>query len=39
LKEAESQFLKAIKLEEKIFGANHPTIANRYSNLGSVYKD
>jgi len=39
LKEAESQFLKAIELITKTFGAGHPTLATLYNNLGSVYKD
>jgi len=39
LKEAENQFLKAIELETKTFGAGHPTLAIGYSNLGLVYKD
>jgi len=39
LKEAESQFLKAIELEKKSFGAGHPTLATFYNNLGLNYKD
>jgi len=37
LKEGESQFLKAIELETRILGADHPNLAIRYGNLGSVY--
>jgi len=37
LKDAEFQFLKAIELEKKNLGEEHPVLAKRLSNLGSVY--
>jgi len=39
LKEAETQYLKAIEIEKKIYGEEHPKIAISFSNLGGVYKD
>jgi len=39
LKEAESQYLKAIEIKKKSYGEEHPTLAISFSNLGGVYKD
>jgi len=39
LKEAETQFLKAIELEKKSYGEEHPTLATSFGNLGNVYRD
>jgi len=39
LKEAETQFLKAIELTKKSYGEDHPTLATWFSNLGGVYSD
>ena len=36
---AKSYLQKALALDEKNFGPNHPTTAGRYSNLGIVLKD
>jgi len=37
--EAETQFLKAIALEKKSYGEEHPILATSFSNLGGVYID
>jgi len=39
LKEAESQFLKAIELGKKSYGEYHPSLATAFSNLGNVFID
>jgi len=39
LKEAETQYLKAIELGKKYYGEEYPTLANYLNNLGNVCRE
>lgn len=39
LQNAESQYLKAIYLQKKCYGEDHPTLASLFSNLGWVFEE
>jgi len=39
LKEAETQFQKAIELQIKGYGKENPILATMFNNLGLIYKD
>jgi tetratricopeptide (TPR) repeat protein len=39
LEEAMAYFQRALAIDEGAFGSDHPTVANRLNNLGSVLRD
>ena len=39
MEKAKSCFERALKIDEKVFGLDHPSVATMVNNLGSVLKD